>query len=70
MATKELQALRHNFRVAYTSYMHLVQTLAFASKQGKWPTVDVLAAEEKAFNELGVGRQALLAALFEHSRRA
>ena len=70
MATKDLRDLRHKYKAAYTSYMQSVQALSDASHSGVWPPPEVLKLEEKAFNELTVLRQALLAALYAHSEKA
>ena len=58
MATKELRELRHNYKAAYTSYMHSVQALSDASQDGVWPTAEVLRLEEQALNDLTHARQA------------
>lgn len=69
MATKELRELRHNYKVAYTSYMHSVQALSDASHNGTWPLADVLRLEEQALNELTHARRALLDALHAHTHQ-
>ena len=70
MATAEIRDLRHRYKAAYTTYLSCVQALSDASQRGAWPAPDILGSEERAFNELSFVRQALLAALFEHSRQA
>ena len=70
MATKELRELRHRFKEAYTTYMTCVQALSDASRDGVWPLPEVLAREERAHNELSFLRQALLDALYEHTKKA
>ena len=69
MATKELRELCRNYRSAYTHYMHCVQELAEASKRGERPRDQVLATEDRAFNDLALAREALLAALRACHRR-
>ena len=69
MATKELRELRHNYKAAYTSYMHSVQALSDASQDGVWPTAEVLRLEEQALNDLTHARQALLDALHSHTHK-
>jgi hypothetical protein len=69
MATKELRDLRHQYKTAYTTYMHGVQALSDASQKGVWPSPAVLELEEKAMNELTFIRQALLDALYAHSMK-
>jgi hypothetical protein len=59
MATKEVRELRS----AYTHYMHYVQELAKASKHGERPPDQVLATEDRAFNDLALASETLLAAL-------
>jgi hypothetical protein len=66
LATKELQELRHKYKIAYTSYMHSVQAISDASQNGVWPA-EVVTVEEKAVNELMFVRQALLDALYSHA---
>jgi hypothetical protein len=68
MATKKLRELRHKFKEAYTTYMSSVQALSDASRDGVWPSPEVLEREERAYNELSFLRQALLNALYEHNR--
>lgn len=70
MATKELRDLRHRYKAAYTSYMNSVQALSDASQNGVWPADAILTLEEKAFEDLALLRQALLDALYAHSRNA
>ncbi len=69
MATDEIRDLRHKYKAAYTTYPSCVQALSDASQRGSWPAPDVLGNEERAFNELSFLRQALLDALYEHSRQ-
>ena len=69
MATKELHEIRHKYKAAYTTYMTCVQALSEASQKGEWPPGDVLTSEESAFSELAFLRQALLDALFAHTRK-
>jgi hypothetical protein len=63
MATPELRELRHNYKVAYTSYLNCVQELSLASARGECPPDDVLDGEEKALTDLNASRRALLKAL-------
>ncbi len=69
MATDEIRDLRHKYKAAYTTYLSCVQALSDASQRGAWPAPDVLGNEERAFNELSFLRQALLDALYEHSKQ-
>jgi hypothetical protein len=69
MATDEIRDLRHKYKAAYTTYLSCVQSLSDASQRGAWPGPEVLGNEERAFNELSFLRQALLDALYEHSRQ-
>jgi len=69
MATKELRELRHKYKTAYTSYMHCVQALSDATQNGVWPTAEVLKLEEQNLHELTFTRQALLDALYGHSKK-
>ena len=69
MATDEIRDLRHKYKAAYTTYLSCVQALSDASQRGAWPAPDVLGNEERAFNELSFLRQALLDALYAHSRQ-
>ena len=69
MATDEIRDLRHKYKAAYTTYLSCVQALSDASQRGAWPAPEVLGNEERAFNELSFLRQALLDALYEHSRQ-
>jgi hypothetical protein len=69
MASKELRDLRHQYKTAYTTYMHGVHALSAASQHGIWPSTAVLELEEKALNELTFVRQALLDALYAHSMK-
>jgi len=69
MATDEIRDLRHKYKAAYTTYLSCVQALSDASQRGTWPAPDVLGNEERVFNELSLLRQALLDALYEHSRQ-
>ena len=69
MATQELRHLRHKFKEAYTTYMSCVQALSEASQNGVWPSTEVPASEERAHNELSFLRQALLDALYAHTRK-
>jgi hypothetical protein len=68
MATDEIRDLRHKYKAAYTTYLSCVQALSDASQRGAWPAPDILGNEERAFSELSFLRQALLDALYEHSR--
>jgi hypothetical protein len=70
MATKELRDLRHQYKAAYTSYMHCVQALSDATQNGLWPAEPVLKLEEQSLNELVFLRQALLDALYAHSMKS
>jgi hypothetical protein len=69
VATKQLEALRHRYKAAYTAYLTCVQQLSEASKRGEWPPTQVLMSEENALNDLTLSRQALLEALKEHVTR-
>ena len=69
MATDEIRDLRHKYKAAYTTYLSCVQALSDASQRGTWPAPDVLGNEERVFNELSLLRQALLDALYEHSKQ-
>jgi hypothetical protein len=66
MATAELRKLRHNYKVAYTSYLHCVQELSEASAKGECPPDAVLSGEEKALTDLTAARRVLLEALCRH----
>jgi hypothetical protein len=66
MATPELRTLRHNYKVAYTSYLSCVQKLSDASQKGECPPDAVLIGEEEALNNLNGSRRALLNALCRH----
>ncbi len=68
MATKELRELRHKYKEAYTTYLTCVQAVSTASQSGLWLAPDVAEREEKAFNELSFLRQALLDAMYAHSK--
>ena len=68
MATKELRVLRHQYKAAYTKYMHCVQALSDATLHGHWPTNEVLALEEQALNDLVSTRRQLLDALRVHTQ--
>jgi hypothetical protein len=70
MATKELRDLLAMYQHAYNTYMGCVEALSQATQHGVWPSAGVLGTEERALNELNVRRQALLDALYSHSRRA
>jgi hypothetical protein len=70
MATDELRELRHRYKAAYTIYLSSVQALSDASQEGRWPSAEVLAAEEKGMAGLTQARGALLAALREHGAAA
>ena len=70
MATKELRELRKNYRVAYTHYMSCVHELANASERGQRPADQVLATEDRSFNDFVTARQALLKALLIESPMA
>jgi hypothetical protein len=70
MATEELRELRHKYKEAYTTYLTCVQTLSDASQKGVWPAPEALGKEERAYTEMGFARQALLDALYTHSRAA
>jgi hypothetical protein len=69
MATQGLRELRHQYKAAYTSYMHCVQALSDASHLGVWPTPEVLELEEQSLKELTDCRQALLDALHAHTQK-
>lgn len=70
MSTSKLQELRHNYKVAYTSYMTCVHTLSIASLRGEWLTQDEIQADETAFNALTRSRLALFEELRECSERS
>lgn len=69
MATKELRELRHQYKAAYTSYMHCVHILADAGERGVWPPTDLLKLEEQTLNDLTSCREALLVALRAHTHK-
>ena len=66
MATRELSTLRHNYKVAYTSYLSCVQKLSAASQKGECPPDAVLVGEDEALNDLNASRRALLDALCKY----
>jgi hypothetical protein len=68
MATKELRMLRHNYKVAYTSYLSCVQMVSDASQKGAGLPEEDSEKEDRAFNELALTRQALLDALPKSGR--
>jgi hypothetical protein len=67
MATKELRDLRRNFRMAYTHYRSCVQELIKASERGQRPGDQVVATEDRSFNDFAAARQELLKTLLERS---
>ena len=69
MATKELRELRHKYKEAYTAYMSCVSALSEASQHGVWPSAEVLVKEDRALQELNFVRQALLDALYAHTKK-
>jgi hypothetical protein len=68
LATKELRELRHQYKEAYTVYMHSVQELSEASRRGELPSRQVLLAEDHAIHALNFTRVALLDGLRKHSQ--
>jgi len=70
MATKELRELRHKYKSAYTEYMHSVQALSDASQPGEWPSDEIRKLDEQALHALALAHQALLDALYAHSKKA
>jgi len=66
MATPELQKLRHDYKIAYTTYLHCVQELSQASEQGRCPPDAILIEEEQALTDLTASRRVLLEALCRH----
>lgn len=68
MATKALRELRHQYKEAYTVYMHSVQELSEASLRGELPSQQVLLAEEHAIHALNFARVALLDGLLKHCK--
>jgi hypothetical protein len=69
LATKELRELRHRYKEAYTTYMTCVQALSDASQNGEWPSPEVLGKEERSIEQLNLVRQALLDALYAHTKK-
>ena len=61
---QELYVLRHRYKDAYAAYADSVRALCYAAERGLWPDSQVLAAEDKAFDDLSHLRQALLRGLF------
>ncbi len=70
MATPQLRELRHQYKEAYTVYLHSVQRLSDASRRGELPSQPVLLAEDHAIHALNFARVALLDALVKHSKQS
>ena len=70
MANKELRVLLHKYKTAYTAYMSCVHALSEATLKEEWPLSELLGKEERALQELTSGRQSLLDALYEHTKKA